>query len=264
MFAESDLRQMNELFEQYTAAWDKFDPHAIAALYELPCCIVDGDGVQTYADRAELNVKLAKNCVDMRKLGYEKAYFTIIEQTPLDSGQYSVNIAWRIETQGQPITFRTLYICHLINGCWRINSAHVYQGAFPDAIVGLNHITIAVSEVQRSLEFYTHVLGFNGIVQWDGGAYLSCNNVWLCLSLDEPSPANDYSHIAWSVEADDFATLKHKILNAGAREWKHNKSEGDSLYFCDPDGHKLEVHAGSLQSRLESLTKAPYQGLKWL
>lgn len=36
---------------------------------------------------------------------------------------------------------------------------------------------------------------------------------------------------------------------------EENLSEGDSLYFLDPDGHKLELHVGSLQSRLDHYGK---------
>ncbi|HEX5514181.1 MAG TPA: glutathione transferase, partial [Gammaproteobacteria bacterium] len=44
--------------------------------------------------------------------------------------------------------------------------------------------------------------------------------------------------------------------------WKDNKSEGDSLYFLDPDGHKLEIHVGDLESRLAALREKPYEGLQ--
>ena len=42
-----------------------------------------------------------------------------------------------------------------------------------------------------------------------------------------------------------------ELIRQEAIIWKDNRSEGDSLYFLDPDGHRLELHAGSLASRLD-------------
>ena len=131
-------------------------------------------------------------------------------------------------------------------------------------INGLSHITIAVSNIHHSVSFYSNILGFTGHVEWDSGAYLSNNDVWLCLSLDTPAPSRDYSHIAWSVDSSKFSVLREKIINFGAKQWKSNKSEGESLYFLDPDGNKLEIHVGDLQQRLASLKSKPYKGLRWL
>ncbi len=40
-------------------------------------------------------------------------------------------------------------------------------------LTGLNHITLAVRDIERSLEFYCRVLGFVGRVKWKTGAYLT-------------------------------------------------------------------------------------------
>ena len=121
-------------------------------------------------------------------------------------------------------------------------------------ITGLNHITFAVTDLHTSLTFYRDVLGCKEVLLWEGGAYLEAGNVWLCLSVD-PSYSgeerSDYSHIAFSVADKDFDTLRTKIIQSGARIWKDNRSEGASVYFCDPMGHRLEIHVGSLGSRLE-------------
>ena len=40
---------------------------------------------------------------------------------------------------------------------------------------GLNHITIAVSDLERSVAFYIEIAGMKAHVLWDKGAYLpSC------------------------------------------------------------------------------------------
>ena len=131
-------------------------------------------------------------------------------------------------------------------------------------IDGLNHITLTVSDVPAALNFYSNILGFEGHVIWDSGAYLSSNSLWLCLSSGNPKPSNDYSHIALTVKESEFEGLSKLIIGAGCRQWKINSSEGKSLYFKDPDGHKIEIHVGCLASRLASLKNKPYSGLKWL
>lgn len=129
---------------------------------------------------------------------------------------------------------------------------------------GLNHITIAVSDLDRSVDFYTEVLGMRDHVRWDKGAYLSLGEVWFCLSYDNVKPSQDYSHIALDIAESDFSVFVKMLRDAGVIEWKQNSSEGLSVYFLDPDGNKLEAHTGSLQTRLDSLQEKAYSGLVWL
>lgn len=130
-------------------------------------------------------------------------------------------------------------------------------------ITALNHITLTVSNLGTSTAFYTDLLGMQLHVSWDRGAYLSAGELWLCLNLGEALPAVDYSHIAFSVEQVALETLRARLSALGIREWQQNSSEGNSLYLLDPDGHKLELHCGSLQSRLCALQQSPYRGLIW-
>lgn len=130
---------------------------------------------------------------------------------------------------------------------------------------GLNHLTLAVRHVQRSFSFYVDVLGATPVVRWDSGAYLTIGELWLCLSQDDGFDALDagYTHYAFSVTPEQFVPLKRRLLAAGARPWKVNRSEGESFYFLDPDGHQLEIHVGDLTSRLQALREKPYPGLQW-
>ncbi|WP_431689495.1 fosfomycin resistance glutathione transferase [Hahella sp. NBU794] len=127
---------------------------------------------------------------------------------------------------------------------------------------GLNHITIAVSDLDVAFEFYVSLLGMTPHAKWKQGAYLSAGELWLCLSLDASRPSGDYSHIAFDIAEKDFPLMRETLNQAGVKQWKQNRSEGDSLYVLDPDGHKLEIHVGSLQSRLRSLREEPYEGLQ--
>ena len=123
-------------------------------------------------------------------------------------------------------------------------------------IRGLNHLTLAVRDVDRAVAFYRDVLGFDLAKAWPGGAYLTAGQLWLCLSHDpntrtEPHP--DYTHAAFDVAEEDFPDACQRVRDSEAKIWKDNRSEGDSLYFLDPDGHKLEIHVGSLRSRLDAM-----------
>ena len=132
----------------------------------------------------------------------------------------------------------------------------------PPAVSGLNHVTLAVSQLDRSVRFYRDVLGLTLRAEWDEGAYLEAGTLWLCLSLDptaRTSPHPDYTHLAFDVDGGAFDALSARI-EAEAPLWRNNKSEGRSLYFLDPDGHKLELHVGSLASRLSHYRANPAPG----
>jgi len=123
-------------------------------------------------------------------------------------------------------------------------------------IRGLNHITLATTDLPRAIAFYTGALGLTLEHQWQRGAYLSAGNLWFCLSVeDHVTLAADYTHFAFDIAAEDYAATCARLEKHGAQEWKANRSEGDSFYFSDPDGHRLELHVGDLASRLAHISQ---------
>ncbi|WP_159814223.1 fosfomycin resistance glutathione transferase [Pseudomonas sp. 18058] len=133
-------------------------------------------------------------------------------------------------------------------------------------LTGLNHLTLAVSDLNRSLAFYRDVLQLRVEATWNAGAYLSLPGLWLCLSLDPlrtSEPSADYTHYAFSLNAADFALFVQALKAANVREWRDNRSEGASFYFLDPDGHKHEAHVGDLASRLAACRQKPYAGMRF-
>lgn len=130
-------------------------------------------------------------------------------------------------------------------------------------VTGLNHLTLAVADLDRSVGFYRDVLGCDLRAVWADGAYLEAGALWLCLSLD-PRDAiperTDYTHVAFDVAAEAFEVLAARII-AHAPVWKTNASEGQSLYFLDPDNHRLELHVGTLTSRLDHYRSRPDSGV---
>ena len=124
------------------------------------------------------------------------------------------------------------------------------------SVRGLNHITLAVRDVSRAVKFYVEGLGLTLRKQWKTGAYLEAGSLWLCLSHDDNTPTTphkDYTHLAFDVRSNEIDELTTQIKSAGGICWKENRSEGESFYFTDLDGHKLEIHSGTLTSRLAAM-----------
>ena len=133
-------------------------------------------------------------------------------------------------------------------------------------IKGLNHITLAASNLEASFSFYKDILGCQPLARWQRGAYFLAGDLWLCLSLDNvarTSPLPEYTHLAFTVEAQDFGAWESRLRESHMPEWKENSSEGDSLYILDPDGHKLELHSGDWRSRLVATKAATYDDMEF-
>lgn len=63
---------MEELLDNYVAAFDRLDAEQIAGLYRMPCAIADADGVQTFTEREMLVRKFSQNCLQLQQLGYQR------------------------------------------------------------------------------------------------------------------------------------------------------------------------------------------------
>ncbi len=132
-------------------------------------------------------------------------------------------------------------------------------------VTGINHITFAVRDLGRATAFYQDTLGMILRATWDAGAYLTAGTVWVALNTDPDATGEmtrSSSHIAFTVAPEEFEAMTERILRAGAEVWRENRSEGASLYFTDPDGHKLEIHVSALADRLADMAADPPPGFQ--
>ena len=126
-------------------------------------------------------------------------------------------------------------------------------------ISGINHITLSVTNIDISFHFYTEILHLTPVLLWAKGCYLKAGDTWLALVEQKNSkPAVGYSHLAFSIDQSTFDKFVNKLKEAGVHSWQKNRSEGNSYYFLDPDGHKLEIHCTDLENRLEYARKEPW------
>jgi predicted acetyltransferase/catechol 2,3-dioxygenase-like lactoylglutathione lyase family enzyme/RimJ/RimL family protein N-acetyltransferase len=133
-------------------------------------------------------------------------------------------------------------------------------------ISGMNHITLAVKDIERSFEFYTKILGLKPLVKWHEGACFLAGEFWFCVNVETNASANnDKTHYAFSVSIDTFDLLSQKIIDYGSIIYKNNDSPGKSLYFLDPDGHRLEIHVGNCNQRINVKQSNPgnWKNVEW-
>ncbi len=127
-------------------------------------------------------------------------------------------------------------------------------------VTGINHITFAVRDLDKSLIFCRDVLGLSVVVTWAEGAYLQAGHTWIALNFDFNAPAEvpaGYSHIAFDVKEEDFRALAERICSCGVILWQEVKSSDTTFYFTDPDNHKLEIHVSDLRARLREMELDP-------
>ncbi|GAA3434517.1 VOC family protein [Kutzneria kofuensis] len=122
------------------------------------------------------------------------------------------------------------------------------------AIRRLNHAVLYVRDTDRSVAFYTEVLGFRVVHQFPGAAFLqapdSDNDHDLGLFQvgpdAKPSGAGKETvglyHLAWSVTTlSDLAAHADRLREVGALVGASDHVTTKALYAKDPDGIEFEV-----------------------
>jgi len=119
------------------------------------------------------------------------------------------------------------------------------------AVTGLGHVGFYVTNFERSLDFYTRVLGLQrSDVDWDRRfAFLSAHpeeehhEVFLMEAPDKVDPKGLQQASFRCGSLDDVLSFK-KVFAEEETPIDIEVTHGNavSIYFFDPDGHRLEVY----------------------
>ena len=117
---------------------------------------------------------------------------------------------------------------------------------------GIDHVALAVRDIERSVKWYIEVLGFERLHQemWNGiPTFIGKGNTGIALfpassHTRSPSPARRnirMLHLAFRADRKNFLAAHEELTRRGSKFEFQDHEISHSIYFHDPDGHELEI-----------------------
>jgi len=121
-------------------------------------------------------------------------------------------------------------------------------------LTGVAHFSIPVSDVDRSIKFYTEVVGCKLLHSLPNQKITFLDAGGVCVLLIKrpppiqkgPPEMSDGVHHAFMVDEEQFKTVKEKLKSQGVEiffeeDLRGGIINGPRVYFRDPDGTPLEI-----------------------
>ncbi len=122
---------------------------------------------------------------------------------------------------------------------------------------GLDHVALAVRDVERSADWYVEVLGFERRFQgmWDGvPVFVARGKTALALFPAGDDHANSTPrkrpgmlHLALRANRENFVAAQRDLTSRGIPFHFQDHEISHSIYFRDPDGIELEITTYDLE-----------------
>jgi catechol 2,3-dioxygenase-like lactoylglutathione lyase family enzyme len=111
---------------------------------------------------------------------------------------------------------------------------------------GLDHVALAVSDLDAAEAFYRDVLGLERVIpEWDPPRVLASGGSGVALfPRDDDVPggsAPHIPHVAFRVDREAFEAAQADLSERGIETSFSDHGASHSIYFEDPDGHRLEL-----------------------
>lgn len=117
-------------------------------------------------------------------------------------------------------------------------------------ISGIDHVVLCVTDVERSVQWYSDHLGMRAerLEQWRAKEVVFVSlrineETLLDLIQTEPTGVN-VDHVAFVTDRanfDSFVAAHGPDIEMGPAEIFGAKGNGEGVYVRDPDGHRVEV-----------------------
>jgi catechol 2,3-dioxygenase-like lactoylglutathione lyase family enzyme len=127
---------------------------------------------------------------------------------------------------------------------------------------GIDHVAMSVPDVERAAQWYIDVLGFERRYQemWDGIPFFIGKGTTAIALFSAQSNTKSKSerggvrmlHLAFRANHKNFLAAQKELKQRGIRFEFQDHEISHSIYFSDPDGHKLEITTYDLEGAAPS------------
>jgi catechol-2,3-dioxygenase len=125
---------------------------------------------------------------------------------------------------------------------------------------GIDHVALAVRDIGHSAQWYVDVLGFERRYEgmWNGiPIFIGKGDTAIALfpiregksKIAMPSDSSGILHLAFRADARHFAAAQNELNRRGIKFEFEDHEISHSIYFCDPDGNKLEITTYDLDGK---------------
>jgi catechol-2,3-dioxygenase len=119
-------------------------------------------------------------------------------------------------------------------------------------VMKIDHVAMTVRDLDSSINWYQDVLKLERRFEemWEEPVMLCAGDTCLAFfqaETSEPGPPPDQKrnivlrHIAFRVNRDNFQKFQKELGDRGINYRIEDHQVSHSIYFSDPDGHRLEI-----------------------
>ena len=116
------------------------------------------------------------------------------------------------------------------------------------------NVTINVTDIKRSTEFYQHVIGFQVLLQSENEVQLTADGKTALLTLVQPENVSRkqprttglYHFAILLPSRQSLASIVPHLVNQGVQLGSSDHLVSEALYFADPDGNGIEIYRDRL------------------